>query len=152
MLRLLISVLLALAPFMFAPVVFAQASCDAFHPCPSGQACNVNGVCINIAPSGGGSNTPCSGSILCNPLGSGASLNSLLADILGLVVRIGTVVVIVMLVYVGFLFVSAKGNPAQIERAREALLWTIVGALILLGAQAIAIGIQATVQAISVGS
>ncbi len=31
------------------------------------------------------------------------------------------------------------------------LLWTVVGALILLGSQAIAIGIKATVQALSVG-
>lgn len=56
-----------------------------------------------------------------------------------------------MLVYVGYLFVVARGNPGEIEAARKALLWTLIGALILLGAKAIAIGIQQTVQALSVG-
>lgn len=96
---------------------------------------------------------------LINPLNTGAGdcsatntcLSAFLTNILNFVVNIGTVVVILMLVYVGFLFVVARGVPGKIEEARKALLWTVVGALILLGAKAIAIGIQATVQAISVG-
>ena len=61
------------------------------------------------------------------------------------------VVVILMLVYVGYLFVVAQGSDTKITEARKALLWTIVGALILLGSQAIAIAIRETVQALSVG-
>jgi hypothetical protein len=57
-----------------------------------------------------------------------------------------------MLIYVGFLFVTARGEPGKITAARQALLWTVVGALILLGAEAISAGIQATVKALSVGS
>lgn len=75
----------------------------------------------------------------------------LLNKILDFVITIGTIVVIFMLVYVGYLFVAAQGVPGKIEEARKALLWTVVGALILLGSKAIAIGIQATVQALSVG-
>lgn len=56
-----------------------------------------------------------------------------------------------MMVYVGYLFVSARGEPGEITKARQALLWTVVGALILLGAQVIAYGIRETVQALSVG-
>jgi heme/copper-type cytochrome/quinol oxidase subunit 2 len=67
-------------------------------------------------------------------------------------VRIGTIVVILMLVYVGFLFVVARGSDTKLSEARQALLWTIVGALILLGAQAISLGIQATVTALSPGN
>lgn len=74
-----------------------------------------------------------------------------LNKILEFVIRIGTVVVILMLVYVGYLFVIAQGVPGKIEEAKKALLWTIVGALILLGSQAISLGIKATVQALSVG-
>lgn len=93
---------------------------------------------------------------LLNPLKGDCSssercLQSFLESILAFVIKIGTVVVILMLVYVGYLFVAARGNSSKIEEARTALLWTIVGALILLGAQAIAIGIKATVDAISVG-
>lgn len=91
------------------------------------------------------------GVTLINPLGAGTSLPILLKDILQFVVQIGTVIIILMLVYVGFLFVTAQGNDSKISEARTALLWTVVGALILLGAQAISLGIQSTVQALSTG-
>lgn len=64
------------------------------------------------------------------------------------VIRIGTVVVILMIVYVGYLFVVARGNESKITEARKALLWTIIGALVLLGAKAISSGILATVQSL----
>lgn len=89
---------------------------------------------------------------LVNPLGEGTTINSFLLNILGIVTdTIGPVIVILMLVYVGFLFVTAQGNPSKIEEARRMLLWTVVGALILLGAKAIAMGIEATVRALSSG-
>lgn len=89
---------------------------------------------------------------LVNPLGAGTSLPVLIDDILKIVVRIGSVIIIFMLVYVGYKFVVARGEPGEISEARNALMWTVVGALILLGAQAIALGIQATVDALSVGN
>ncbi len=72
-------------------------------------------------------------------------------NILAFVVKMGAVVIVFMLVYIGFLFVTAQGEPAKITAARTALLWTIVGALILLGAEAISLAIQSTVTAISNG-
>lgn len=88
---------------------------------------------------------------LVNPLGEGTTIPSFLNDILSIVTDIiGPVVVILMLVYVGFLFVTAQGNSTKISAAREMLLWTVVGALILLGAKVIALGIQATVDALKV--
>ncbi|MDE1919742.1 MAG: hypothetical protein KGH56_03560 [Patescibacteria group bacterium] len=108
-----------------------------------------------ILPQGttGGSNVT-----LINPLNSGnctpGSSNCLmnfLNSILALVIRIGTVVVVLMLVFVGYKFVVAQGEPGKISEAREMLLWTVVGALVLLGAQAISYGIRATVAALSVG-
>ncbi len=88
---------------------------------------------------------------LINPLQGGGSLESFLLNILAFIIRIGTVIVILMTVFVGYKFVAARGEPGKITEARNALLWTVVGALILLGSQAIAIGIRATVQALSVG-
>lgn len=75
----------------------------------------------------------------------GDCLMAFLKNILTYVIRIGTIVIILMIVYVGYLFVIAQGKPGEIEKARSALLWTVVGALILLGSQAIAISIKATV-------
>lgn len=89
-------------------------------------------------------------SSLVNPLGT-LSVQEFLLKILSIVTdTIGPVIVILMLVYVGFLFVTAQGNSTKISAAREMLLWTVVGALILLGAKAIALGIQATVDALKV--
>ena len=84
-------------------------------------------------------------------LQGGESLENFLFKIMEFVIRIGAIVVVLMLVYVGYLFVKARGEPGKITEARDALLWTVVGALILLGSQAIATGIKATVQALSVG-
>ena len=49
-----------------------------------------------------------------------------------------------MIIWVGFMFVAAQGNSEKISKARTALLWTIIGGLILIGAQAIALLVQAT--------
>lgn len=111
------------------------------------------GGSTGIQPSSGGSTgtQPSGGSGLQNYLSSN-SLTGFLGDILDLVVNIGSVVVVLMVVYVGFLFATAGGKEEQIRRAREALFWTVIGALLLLGAKAIALGIQATVQALGSGS
>ncbi len=174
-------ILFLLAAFLLmllvrAPLAFAQGYADGQSctpapvsmECDSGY-CNSLGVCetpprpsstsVQTSPRGEpqGSSVNIPGAsrgpsvTLLNPLGEGTTLNSLLVDILKFVVRIGSIVVIFMLVYVGFKFVIARGNPTAIEEARNALLWTVIGALILLGAQSIALGIQATVKALSVG-
>ena len=90
------------------------------------------------------------GTTLINPLGAGADIFTLLNSIMDLVIKIGGIIVILMLVYVGYLFVIAQGKEGEITKAREALFWTIVGALILLGSKAISIGIVATVNALKV--
>jgi len=101
----------------------------------------------------GGTNTGKASSniTLINPLGAGTNLMTLLGQILSFVVNIGSIIIILMLVYVGFKFVVAQGSETKLTEAKKALLWTVVGALILLGAEAISIGIQATVSALSVG-
>lgn len=122
-------------------VISAGGSCTATDTCEQGYTCGSSGRCVVVS----GTNT---GITLINPLNAGTSLDALLGGILDIVIRIGTVVVILMIVYVGFLFVAAQGNDAKLIAARKALLWTLVGALILLGAKAIQVGITATVRAL----
>lgn len=83
-----------------------------------------------------------------NPLNV-SSLPELLNAILRGVVEIGAILLTVMIVYVGFLFVAAQGNEEKIRSARSALVWTVIGGLILLGASAISAVIQATVGTIT---
>ncbi len=100
-----------------------------------------------------GGNTGSNGSNekLINPLKGGGNLQSFLLNILDFIINIGSIIVILMLVFVGFKFVTAQGEPGKISEARDMLLWTVIGALVLLGSKAIAMGIQATVQALSSG-
>lgn len=92
------------------------------------------------APTSGGA----TGQGLMNPLKNINSLWDLLAAILQLVVDIGWIFVTLMLIYVGFLFVAAQGNDEKLKNARSALVWTVIGGLILLGAQSIALFLKAT--------
>lgn len=95
---------------------------------------------------GSGSETVSSGGLK-NPLSVG-SLPEFLTALLTGIVRIGTIVLIMMLVYVGFLFVVARGNAEKLQSAKSALVWTVIGGLILLGATAIQQVIQGTVNTV----
>ena len=85
---------------------------------------------------------------LTNPL-SAPDLPTFLNQILGFLIKIGGIVITFMVVYVGFKFVMAQGEPGALTEAKSMLMWTLIGAAILLGAQAISLAIQQTVQAIS---
>ncbi len=154
-------------------------ACTRDSDCPPGLRCsmsnfNVSGNCVSLTPSGntgqfglspggntGGTSLQPGGSdnnvTLLNPLNSGDCapnqncLLNFLKKILDFVIQIGTVAIILMLVYIGFLFVVAQGSDSKLTEAKNALLWTIIGALVLLGSKAISVGIEATVRALSVG-
>lgn len=85
---------------------------------------------------------------LVNPLQNIDSFPDLLAAILGAVVQIGFMLLILMLVFVGFKFVAAQGKEEELRNARSALVWTVIGGLILLGAEAISLVIQSTAEAL----
>lgn len=84
------------------------------------------------------------GETLVNPL-KVDSLEGLLGLILDAVIQIGTIVLVLAIIWVGFLFVKAQGKPEELAKARQAFIWTIIGGLILLGAKGIMEVIQATV-------
>ena len=85
---------------------------------------------------------------LSNPLGI-TSIAELLVRVLRLITMIAFPVLVMFLVYVGFLFVKDGGNPEGLKKAREYLMWTLVGGLLVLGGQALALGIQGTIDALS---
>jgi len=87
-----------------------------------------------------------------NPLAGAPDLYTLLGLILQSAVYILFPIIVLMIVYTGFLFVRAQGNAAKLEEARRALLWTIIGALIILGSWALAEAIRATVNNIAGGN
>tara|TARA_B100000745_G_scaffold291264_1_gene230873 strand:- start:16530 stop:16961 length:432 start_codon:yes stop_codon:yes gene_type:complete len=141
--RTILSILFGLSLLLTPAVALAQGGG------PTGTGPGNTGGPTGPTPGGGGSvSCPDGSSGLCNPLQAG-SLEEFLTAILEFIVRLGTIVVIVMLVVVGFMFVNARGNPEEIKKARDALLWTLVGGVILIGAFVIAEAIKATVEAIT---
>jgi hypothetical protein len=84
----------------------------------------------------------------CNPL-TYTTLSGFLYAILNTVIIFLFPVVVLMIVYTGFLFVQAQGNPEKINKARQALLWTVIGGLIVLGGFAIAQMLEATVASVT---
>lgn len=98
---------------------------------------------ILAAPSG----TPGSSSL--NPLGGTKTLKDLVLNVIKLFIQIAIPVTALAIVYIGFWFVSAQGNPGEINKAKEALMWTLAGFAILIGAGAIVDMIQTTVTGLS---
>ena len=93
------------------------------------------------------------GSVFFNPLGNTSDFKTLLNDkILPTLIAIGIPILVIFIVYTGYLFVSAQGNEKKLEEAKSALLWTVIGGAILIGAKVIAIAIQDTVGVVGVGS
>jgi type IV secretory pathway VirB2 component (pilin) len=84
---------------------------------------------------------------LTNPLKSN-DIGSFISTILGYVVKIGGVLATFAIVYTGYLFAFARGNSGKLDNARGALLNTVIGLSILLGAQLIANMITTTVGSI----
>jgi hypothetical protein len=92
-------------------------------------------------------NDICEPGKLCNPIKQN-SLDGFLKVLVEGVIQIGMPIVALAIIYCGFLFVSARGNPEALTKAKDALLYTLLGAAILLGAWALALAIQTTVKAL----
>lgn len=69
-----------------------------------------------------------------NPIGEN-SFADIVSAILDVVVTVGAVLVVLAIIYAGYLFVTAQGNSEKIEDAKKTFLWTVVGAVVLLGAE-----------------
>lgn len=136
---------LALLPLFFFGLRSAHAQTG---PTGGGGPTGPTGGGGPTGPTGGGGPTgPTGGGLgggLENPLKDIDSLEDLLNAILEAVVRLGSIILVIMIVYVGFKFVVAQGNEEKLQDARNALVWTVIGGLILLGATAISAVIQET--------
>lgn len=81
-----------------------------------------------------------------NPLDGIDSLYDLVQAIINnIVVPIGSVVIVLMIIFAGFQFVTAQGNETKIGDAKKTFFFAVIGAAILLGSWAIAQIIKNTV-------
>lgn len=77
------------------------------------------------------------------------TLNGFIKILLEGIIKIGIPLVAIALVYSGFMFVTAMGSPDKLKKAKDAFIYALLGAAILLGSWALANLIHATVVNIS---
>ncbi len=76
-----------------------------------------------------------SGSGLCNPLAREySSIPTFIQGALKALVVIALPIITFFFVYSGFMFVMARGNEAQLTKARKNFLYVVIGAVLILGA------------------
>ena len=73
------------------------------------------------------------------------TLQDFLKAVLDVIIAIAFPVIVLAIIYTGFLFVSARGRPEALTTAKKSLVWTLIGAMILLGAFVLANAIKQTV-------
>jgi hypothetical protein len=100
-------------------------------------------------PPGGGQEDPPGGGDpitekIVNPLRVN-NIPELLAIILSAIIQIAIPFLVLAMMWVGFLFVAARGNASKLAEARQALYFTLLGALIILGAQTLATILSGTI-------
>jgi len=72
-------------------------------------------------------------------------ITELFAALLNVVVIISVPIVVLFLILAGFHYVTARGNPEKIQDASKALLYGVIGGIIILGSSAILAIIDNTV-------
>jgi type IV secretory pathway VirB2 component (pilin) len=99
-----------------------------------------------LAQAQGGGNPGCTGTVCIeNPFKEDSIEGFIKTIVNDILIPIGGVVAVMMIIYAGFLYVTARGNDTKITEARKALTWAVIGAAILLGAWVISQAIQTTI-------
>ena len=81
-----------------------------------------------------------------NPLNASFSnIPSFIAGALKVVVMVALPLLALAFVYSGYLFVMAQGNSTDLENAKRNFMYTVIGAILILGAWVIATLIGGTV-------
>ena len=80
-----------------------------------------------------------------NPLKSD-TIEAFIFAIIDIILVFALPIVIFFIMYAGFLYTTARGNVSQIEQAHAALLWALIGGVVVLGAKVIVEVVQGTVE------
>lgn len=79
------------------------------------------------------------------------SIQEFMRKALEIVVQVGFPIIVLALVYTGFLFVKAQGNEDELKIAKKSFFWTVVGAIVILGAWVITTALSGTVDQLQRG-
>ena len=79
---------------------------------------------------------------LTNPLNNIGTIDDLLVAILNILVILMIPIIIFFIILAGFKYVTARGNASQVEEATRALMYAIIGGVLVIGASAISVIIK----------
>ena len=68
-----------------------------------------------------------------NPLQS-SNFEELITSLINIIWTLALIIAPLMIIVAGFYFVTAAGNPNQITIARQIILWTLIGFLVIASA------------------
>lgn len=94
--------------------------------------------------------------LICNPLAhfqtsAGESVETipqLLDMLLGILIQVTLPLVAVLIIYSGYLFATAAGDPGKVKKARAMLTYIVVGLGILLASKGIQMALQSTINSL----
>lgn len=110
-----------------------------------GQGAGVSSNGANVRPPSGASvGGGVSNFKIENPI-QATNFEQFLADILNIIVQIGIPVLVLMTIYTGFQFVTAKGDTVKLGKAKSMFLNLIIGSFMILGCFAISEALTNTV-------
>lgn len=75
------------------------------------------------------------------------SIEDLLLGILQILITLAIPIIVFFIIYAGFKYVTAQGNPQQIQEATRTLTYAIIGAVLIIGAVAFAEIAKNTIEA-----
>jgi hypothetical protein len=79
-----------------------------------------------------------------NPIPSVGGLNQFILLLITIMQWVLTPIFVVLLVFAGYMLVTAQGDEKKLQIGKQAIVWSIVGGLIIFGAQVIATAIKGT--------
>ena len=84
-----------------------------------------------------------------NPLSGIKNFEEFVSELLRAVIFIGFPIVVLFIVYSGFLFITAQGNEEKIKTAKNTFYYTIIGVAIFLGSWVLAKLVESTIHLIT---
>ena len=82
-----------------------------------------------------------------NPL-EADNISELFRALIDIVLVFAVPIIVFFIIYAGFLYVTARGNEGTIEKAHRALLYALIGGLLILGARVLIDVVQGTVDCV----
>jgi hypothetical protein len=124
----------------FADQATCQSATCATQPCPPNLTCNCaasNPIeCPPASAAASAATAPPPPTQLINPLGT-SDIRVLAGRIINVFTGVAGSIALAMFVYGGFLMVTAGGNDEMIKKGKNAMVWAVIGLVVMFGAYAV---------------